>query len=74
MAKSLNSLSDILTFFLKLISSIEVNGTKWTWAWGTSSPMTEIPILSQSTAFFKAFEIFFENSSNLDNLYHPNQK
>ena len=47
---------------LKLISPILFSGTKCTCAWGTSKPMTLIPILRHGSELRKAEATFFENS------------
>ena len=61
---------------LKFISSKEFIGIKWIWAWGTSNPTTDIPILSQviffliliATLFAKENKLFYEFSLRLKML------
>ena len=47
---------------LKLISPILFSGTKCTCAWGTSKPMTLIPILRHGSVLRNAEATFFENN------------
>ena len=60
----MNSFSVNLTFESNDISSILLIGIKWTWTWGTSSPITPNPTLLQTTAFFIAQATFFEKIIN----------